>query len=224
MAVANEETMDFIKDKLNEWIATKPIGFLHKKYLIHLRKSHFAPKVIYDIGATDLKWYEIAKEVFPDAEIYIFDASDQFEDMYKDKKYFIKCLSNKSDKLVNWFETKDERIKSYYRPLNYLEDPVKFLTTITLDDLVAKENLPVPDLVKISTCGSELDIINGGIGCLSNAKWLIASLMNDNLFVQGAQKADEAGPMIESYGFERKDTLDNYGTALLDYVFENKKI
>ena len=39
---------------------------------------------------------------------------------------------------------------------------------VTLDKLVSKNNIPLPDFIKIDTQGSELDILRGGEKTISN--------------------------------------------------------
>ena len=47
----------------------------HFRYLRWLqRKRGFAPTVIYDIGACVLHWTRPVKELWPDAEVILFDA------------------------------------------------------------------------------------------------------------------------------------------------------
>jgi len=40
--------------------------------------------------------------------------------------------------------------------------------TVTLDEIVEKNNLPLPDFIKIDTQGSELDILKGSQKSISN--------------------------------------------------------
>ena len=209
---------------IQDFINSKPIGSLQLKYLVYLKKwKSFVPKVVYDIGAHKAKWSELICTLYPDSELILFDASDEYECNYVNKKYLINCLSNEDNKEVTFYKsTKDDRINSYYKPYKFdsIESTVE---TIKLDTLVENNNLPVPDLVKISCCGSEKDIIEGAIKTFRNTKYLIVQLQNEEYY-EGAPLAQEVGPYIESLGFTRIETLDSYGTALIDYVFENKNI
>ena len=105
----------------------------------------------------------------------------------------------------------------------YSTDEYKVCKTSKLDSFIKANNLPPPDLVKISCGGSEMDIINGGLDTLKNSKYVMVQLQNEEIY-EGAPLAHRVGPYIESFNFERKDTLDSYGIALIDYVFENKNI
>ena len=210
---------DFVLD----YVESKPQSTLTIKYLLFLRRIHFEPRVIYDIGAYNASWYNVVHEIFPEARIIIFDASEKNMHYYVDKEHYIVCLSN-NVKEVDFYEYKvDDRIKSYYKPKTISdEEPTKIITT-TLTDIVNKYGLPYPDLVRINCCGAEKDIIEGGEDIIKNAKYLITNLQNEELFINGPL-AHVTGPYIGSLGFELKNVLDLFNTPLLDYVFENKNI
>jgi hypothetical protein len=79
-------------------------------------------------------------------------------------------------------------------------------------------------MIKINCCGSELDIIKGGISTIKKARYLIVSMQNKKIF-EDAPLASEVGPyIIEHLGFELEQILDPYGSGLLDYIFINKNI
>jgi len=210
---------DFVLDYVN----SRPQSTLMIRYLIFLKKIGFKPRVIYDIGAYNGSWANIINEIFPDIRIILFDASIMNARFYSDKEHHIACLSN-SEKEIDFYELRsDDRVKSYYKPKTIShEEPSKILTT-TLEDIVNKYGLPLPDLVRIDCCGCEKDIIEGGERIIKNAKYLITSLQNEELFIDGPL-ANVTGPYIKSLGFETKNVLDLFNTPLIDYVFENKNI
>ena len=204
----------------------RPLNNLISQYLVYLVKYiKFNPKVIYDIGAGCTVFSIVANAVFPEADIYYFDAFEDFKCLYKKDKSFIGCLSDEDDKTVKFYDdasTGDYRVKSYYKS-EFSTDRYDELKTYKLDTVVKQNNFPLPDLVKINTCGSEYDIVKGGSETISNAKYIIATLQNEELF-KDAVLASKAGPYIESLNFKVKEVLNCYDTALLDYVFENKNL
>jgi FkbM family methyltransferase len=204
----------------------RPLNNLISQYLVYLKKFiKFNPKVIYDIGAGCTVFSIVANAVFPEADIYYFDAFEDFKCLYKKDKSFIGCLSDEDDKIVKFYDDAtngDYRVKSYYKPESS-SGRYDELKTYKLDTVVKKYNFPLPDLVKINTCGSEYDIIKGGSETISNAKYIITTLQNEELF-KDAVLASKAGPYIESLNFKVKEVLNCYDTPLLDYVFENKNL
>lgn len=92
----------------------------HIDYLIKMKESGVNPKVIYDIGANVLHWAKIASQIWPEAEIYVFDAFAQFENLYKKNKYkyFVGCLSDVDNKTVKFYQNEIYHGgNSYYREI-----------------------------------------------------------------------------------------------------------
>lgn len=205
-------------------LTDRPISDLNQKYLKFIRRS-YSPKVIYDIGASTTCWSRYAQLIFPDAEIYMFDADDHFVKYYQGRKYFIACLGNDDDKDTIFYDSckyNDEKTRSCYMS-DRLEPNYKVLKSVKLDTLVKNNNIPLPDLVKINCCGSEKDVIDGGLETIKNSKYMIVNLQNDKTWID-APTAHEVGPYIQSLGFDLEDSLDSFGLKLIDYVFKNKNI
>ena len=193
------------------------------KYLGYLKAIHFEPKVIFDIGSAVKHWSSMAKAIFPESEIYLFEAYETFERLYKDEKYLMTCLSNEDNKEVKFFHrAKNHLVKSYYDNNELNPDYFKMLKTERLDSIMDRLGLPQPDLIKINVCGAEKDVIEGGVETIKKTKHLLVALQNERYFV--APLANEVGPYIESLGFEMKKALDCYNTAIIIYHFENKNI
>jgi FkbM family methyltransferase len=212
-----------MSDFLLDYVNSRPQSTLMIRYLLFLKKIGFKPRVIYDIGAYNGSWANIINEIFPDIRIILFDASMKNAKFYLDKEHHIVCLSN-VEKEIDFYEIKDDdRVKSYYKPKTVSDEESYKLTTDTLNNIVNKYGLPLPDLVRIDCCGAEKDIIEGGEKIIKNAKYLITSLQNEELFIDGPL-ANITGPYIKSLGFDTKNVLDLFNTPIIDYVFENKNI
>lgn len=163
----------------------------HYDYLIKLKNDfNFIPKTIYDIGSCVLHWTKKAQEVWPDSKFILFDATDVFEVLYKENKfdYHIGVLSDKNNKIVNFYQNNYGFAgNSYYKEnskysvhAEHLYDDSKIIKikTKTLDTVFMKKKIDLPDLIKIDTQGSELDILMGSRLCLNNAKHLLIELRN----------------------------------------------
>ena len=105
------------------------------------------------------------------SDFILFEANQtNSEYLNKSKfKYFIGVLSNEKKK-VNFYSRKLTG-DSYYREQSdrYDKDrkPETIITT-TLDEIVKKENLKLPNFIKIDTQGSEIDILKGSKNTLKN--------------------------------------------------------
>lgn len=119
----------------------------------------FTPNVIYDIGASTLHWTKEAQKIWTNAKIYAFDAIEEVEKLYKSKnvKYNIGVLSDKDNKLVNFYENKENPAgNSYYKEIGhpnskyiYPENSYTTKIAMTLETVVKQHNFLLPDIVKI---------------------------------------------------------------------------
>lgn len=193
------------------------------KYLGYLKAIKFEPKVMFDIGSAVKHWSDMAKAIFPESEVYLFEAYQTFEALYTDEKYLMVCLSNEDNKDVKFYHRANNHlVKSYCKNSELHPDFFKMLKTERLDTLMDRLGLPQPELIKLNVCGAEKDVIEGGIETIKKTKHLLVSLQNEKYF--DAPLAREVGPYIESLGFEMKKALDCYNTAIIIYHFENKNI
>ena len=76
----------------------------HVNYLIKLKNDGFEPKVIYDIGSCVLHWTKIAKKLWPNAKIILFDAFQPAEFLYSGYDYHIGVLSNVDNNIVKFYQ------------------------------------------------------------------------------------------------------------------------
>jgi FkbM family methyltransferase len=216
-----------LEEALTGALTEHPVTDLNRKYLAFLKHNKkFDPKVIYDIGSSIGAYVKFNRIIFPYVDIYSFEADDFFVPRYGGMKYNIVCLSDEDNKEVKFYnKVVDGGFKqahSYYKSSVLHPNEFKILKTTKLDTIVKEKNIPKPDLIKINTCGSELDIIKGGAEIIKKAKYLIVNLQNTPTYYD-APLASEVGPYILSLGFECEDMLDNYGNGFIDYIFINKK-
>jgi hypothetical protein len=115
----------------------------------------------------------------------------------------------------------------------YKENTVHYATTesttmpcYTLDAIVAQDNLPIPDFIKIDTQGSELDILRGAESILDQVKlvYLECPIITYNI---GAPNINDYLEYMKSKGFIPMDVLEvhtNDQTLLqVDIMFINLK-
>jgi FkbM family methyltransferase len=213
--------------------AQRPINQTHQDYLFRLRDEfNFTPSVIYDVGACVLHWTTIAKEVWPNAQYFLFEAMEESEEIFLETNlpYEIGVFSDVDNKEVTFFKNVTFPGGNSY----YMENPAhscmaealfanpsnQFVRkTITLDTAQAKRNFPLPDLLKIDVQGCEVDILKGCPNILKNVKHLIVELQHVEYNI-GAQLCHESISVIESLGFKLvtpKFSLSSHADA--DYHF-----
>jgi FkbM family methyltransferase len=214
-----------LESVLCNYVNSKPIGSLIVKYVHYLKKfKDFNPKVIFDIGASYNKFTELCNYIYPDAKVHLFEASPPDETCNNWGNYNEVCLSNEDNKEITFYNNKNEpRLQSYFKTELSSDDNITKMNSRTLESYCKEKDIPSADLIKISCCGSERDIIDGGLNIIKKCKYLIVSLQNKEVFI-GAPLANNTGPYIESLGFQGVDILDCYDSPFIDYVFINKNI
>lgn len=165
-----------------------------------LRDKGFYPKNILDIGASVCQTADIMRQVWPVANILLFEGNSECEKLYQklDYNYQIKLLG-KINGTTKFYKTKWSPIcsgNSIYKENSetYNEQNliVEELPIYKLDDCVND----VFDLIKIDTQGSELDIINGGLRTFLNTKVVIAEVSLTNYNEGGCTKQQIVDKMI----------------------------
>jgi FkbM family methyltransferase len=111
----------------------------------------------------------------PENQIFLFEANSFHNRSLKQTKnpYFNVILSDTTKKIE--FYSNNSTGDSYYKEIGEFYEsvePMQF-TTSTLDLFCELHLIPSPDLIKIDTQGSELDVLKGGLNTFKNAKIVI---------------------------------------------------
>jgi FkbM family methyltransferase len=138
--------------------------------LAKLQSKGISPQVVFDVGARTGEWSKNVRKVLKHSEFFLFEATEGCREQLSNSgfKFFITVLSD-SQKEVDFYEngtTGDSYYKehtAFYKNVR----PAKKQTT-DLDCLVAAEGIRAPDLIKLDTQGSELDILDGAQRTLKN--------------------------------------------------------
>jgi FkbM family methyltransferase len=135
-----------------------------------LKSKGIKINTIYDIGARLGEWSKEIQEALPSSNFILFEANENCRKALKKTghRFFIGVLSSEK-KVVRFFQNGSTG-DSYYKEATSYYDKVEAVDkqATTLGDLAIEENLPQPDLIKLDTQGSELDILNGGLSLLKN--------------------------------------------------------
>ena len=149
--------------------------------------------VVYDIGARHGDWSRAVSRILANASFILFEANERCRGVLERSglRFFIGILSS-DVKQVRFYEN-DSTGDSYYREksVHYRDVPPKGKIATTLDALIEAHGLALPDLIKVDTQGSELDILRGAGLALHQASlvYLECSLVECN----------EGGPLLEDY-------------------------
>lgn len=126
---------------------------------------------VYDIGAHKGEWSSAMKEgALKGSNFVLFEANPTHRSTLQQTGLKYVCgqmLSDRDDDTGQFYSTGSTGDSYYKEATTWYENvhPV-ILPKITLNKLVQEYNLPLPDLVKLDTQGSELDILRGATDIL----------------------------------------------------------
>lgn len=171
----------------------------------YMENMQVSPKVIYDIGSCVLHWEKHANRVWPEADIYLFEANYDVKKLYdrESKNYHLGVLSDSDNKTVKFYkDPMNLGGNSYYKENSvcYNETHAVYEIAKTLDTVVKENGWPLPDLIKIDTQGSELDILKGAEVCLTNCVDIILEAQHVD-YNTGAPKIDQVVDYLRNKGF-----------------------
>jgi FkbM family methyltransferase len=136
-----------------------------KKFLIDIQQRGLEINTVYDVGAWTGGWSRDMKHsVLPSSDFILFEGNPERAEQMKSTGFtcFGTVLSKPGTDSVNYYSSAGTG-DSYYRENTENYDniaPIQLPCT-TIDLIVKKYNLPVPNFIKIDTQGSELDILSG---------------------------------------------------------------
>jgi FkbM family methyltransferase len=164
----------------------------YSRTCFYLRQNNFYPRNILDIGANVCQTANIMRQIWPAANILLFEGNSECEKLYQKLgyDYQIKLLgiNNGTTKFYktkwNSLCTGNSIYKENSETYNDENIIVEELPIYRLDDCVQ----PIYDFIKIDTQGSELDIIEGGINTFKNAKVIITEVSFNNYNEGGCTK------------------------------------
>ena len=198
------------------------------------KRKGFNPKTILDIGAHTGQFYKWAKNVWPDAFIWMIEANECHTSTlsnltnHNNDKYTIATMGD-VEREVNLYTRTDKphtEGASYYKESAYWDIPqlvMKIPKTLQTLDTIFTEDSQF-DLIKMDTQGSEVDIIKGGKNLCKKSKYILleVSLIKLN---EGAPTYEETMSFMEEYGFEQIMSIGEHynGDELIqkDIIFKN---
>jgi FkbM family methyltransferase len=214
--LANDD-IDILRDaqkRSKQMYKDRVLDDTHVNHLRKLKQNGFQPRVIYDIGACVTEWACAAKNIWPDATVYCFEAYDPLECVLRNSgfPYYMVVLGNEDDKEVKFYQnTTWITGNSYYReigsPGNFFS-PSSFVVKHMrrLDTLRNEYVIPFPDLIKIDVQGAERDVLDGGSETIRYAKHMVVE-MQHTVYNEGAPMVSETLPWIEGLGWRCTEPL-----------------
>lgn len=131
--------------------------------------------VVFDIGAHNGSWTNQVSRILKSANFYLFEPNTNHNSQLEKTgfRYFNNVLSDQI-KTIDWFGVGGLG-DSYYKESGQAfvnTSPTKIVTN-TLNNYIRDFHLPIPQLLKIDTQGSELDIIAGSSDFITAVKYVV---------------------------------------------------
>jgi len=158
----------------------------HYRRLLHWRDEGFRPKVIYDIGAHAGCWSEMCHTIYQPMTCCLFEPQNQYLEKARKRQprgsewTFLPYAVGEAEQKETLRLTRDRAASSLLAPLHTAAlDPVttetgqEQVSVFPLDELVKRERLPLPDLVKIDVQGFETKVIAGGNSAFCNVQRIV---------------------------------------------------
>lgn len=177
------------------------------------------PRVIYDVGAHIGTWSLLAKGCIPNATIHAFEPIDAHITAFKKEMKNIPDITLHSVALGNRWEelkiniTNRSDASSILDPTNNVDkdygvrkEKEQTIQVIPLDNYIDKNNIPLPDFIKLDVQGYELEVLKGATNCLAHAKWILCEVsflhyyQDQPLFHQIADFLGHYGFSIYAFG------------------------
>lgn len=199
-------------------------------FFYKMKRLGISIRDVFDVGAHDGSWTRSTKRLLPrSCRFVLFEPNDSHNDYLKttNEPYFNVLLSD-SVRKVPWFGI-GSLGDSYYREVGstFASLSPRMRETTTLNLLVKQHALNVPNLLKVDTQGSELDIIRGSSDFISDVSIVLLEcpLVEYN---SGAPNIHDYLTEMSAWGFTPVDITEVHrmnGVAVqIDIAFKNLRI
>lgn len=202
-------------------LTREPMDLSDLECLKRLHALGISPEVVYDVGSSDGCWSESAMTLYPNASYVLFDPLIEHSPVYQE------TLTPRLARHPNWtLRPHALGQESGTIEMTILENQVGTTTlpqdggligqTVTpvevfrIDDLVSRNVLPAPSLIKIDTQGSELRILQGATTCLPDVEVLFLECWLQKAYGAPTPLFHELVEFLLPFGFRLWDFCGNY--------------
>ena len=192
---------------------------LHFIQLRRWKAEGFQPRVVYDIGAYQGLWAEMCQHIFAPSRCFLFEPQPEMRERAKARAARVGAgwqilpvaLGDRRETQV-LHVTRNNAASSLLPPLGKESAAISDnqavaesrVQVMPLDELVAADGLPAPDLVKIDVQGFEGRVLAGGKETLRKAQRLVIEVSLHPLY-DGQSLLPEILQTLSSWGLALQD-------------------
>lgn len=189
------------------------------------QKNNLKFETVFDVGASDGGWSIALNKHFKKSQFILFEANTNYRKALDRSKfqYFSYVLAQKTEERLFW-QANDHGDSLYQdNSTKYQKiEPIR-IQAHALDDVISENGLPIPNLLKIDTQGSEVEILQGAKEALKKIDFIY---LECPIYVtnKGAPNISEYLQVASSYNFipiqigEIHRTKNNY-LVQIDILF-----
>lgn len=144
-------------------------------YLDSFNRNGNLINVIFDIGAHKGRWSSRLKKDLPESDFYLFEANpSHIPDLQRTGFPFHIGVLSDAESRRKFYKINGTGDSMYRENSNlYCDSGAVDVMTEALDDVVSRKNIPLPDMIKIDTQGSEIEVLQGAQRSVSNARFIL---------------------------------------------------
>lgn len=206
----SDRSFGVFHQSIDEYRAARNFLDFEPEFLEAFKQVAQQARVVYDIGGYIGLYSLTAAAYNPVAEVYCFEAqSENFQAISRNAR------ANDCDS-IHVFQTLLGDRESTRLPFTRAgqtgrvasgqvdERNCESCASTTLDSLVAAEDLPGPDLVKIDVEGYEAHVLRGMEGILTQFKPTVLLEVHPHLLQQHGESSDEVDRLMASQGYAKR--------------------
>ena len=146
------------------------------------RHPDFQPQATIDVGANKGEWSRMVRSTFPQAKLFMLEATANKEDVLREvarqignAEFKIAVMSETGGQTVKFYQGGDTGNSMFKENTNFYtnDEPVELVTS-TLDEEIEKSfvNMEEVDIIKIDVQGAEAVVLKGASKALSHATFV----------------------------------------------------
>jgi FkbM family methyltransferase len=187
-----------------------------KKYFQKISRLGFSPQTVLDVGANHGGWSREVAAVFSDARFYLIEPQEEMQPFLDDfctqrngAKWFLGG-AGAEDGYLDLTVWHDLQGSAFLSPLVEAMVPdlqQRRVPVFTVDHLISRGEMGIPDLVKIDVQGYELEVLQGCRRCLGKTDLFV---IETSLYHPLDQRPSfyKIVEMMEAYGYTIWDMPD----------------